>query len=342
MTELHKSAGGGGRLRRWLGDDLPLWLERTFFEPPTAPVAIEIDSSHAVLAMAARERRGAAPRVTALRARPLPEGLVRPSVLQANVADPAALAAEVRALFAGLPAPGPVSLLLPDGAAKIGILELENLPASRRDALELVRFRLKKTIPFRIEDAQVDYQPIVTAPGRVRLLTAVASRAAVQPYLAAVEALGGQAGLVTVSSLALAERYPPAGAAAEGDALLANVTPHALTLSVFRGGEMLLYRSKALAGPRETDGEERRLSARREWQATVAYYQERLEGKGFARAYARLVGWRPSDLLTPEEAERLELVGVEGWAQPAPGLAVPPEDGALFAPALATALRGVQ
>lgn len=336
------AAAPGERVRRWLHEELPRWIQRTFFEPPLAPVAVEVDPSHLLLAVARREKREARPRVAHLRARPLPEGLLRPSVLQPNVADPAALAAEVRALFDALEAPRGLSVLLPDAATKVAILDLDKLPPSRREALELVRFRLKKTVPFRIDDALVDFQPLRAAAGKMRLLTAVASRQVVEQYAAAFEALGAQPGLMTLSTLALAERaLPPASAPDSGDVLLANVTPHALTLSVFRGGDMVLFRSKGLAGPREADPEERRLAARREWQATVAYYQEKLAGRGFSRALARLVGWKAPDLLDAEDVERLEAVRVDGWAEPAPGLAPPAGDGTLFAPALALALRGV-
>lgn len=334
------AASPARRARSWLREDLPRWLERTFFESPAAPVAVEVDPAHLALAAVGRERGAARPRVVALRSRPLQPGLVRPSVPQANVSDPAALAAEVRALFQGLPAPRGVSVLLPDGAAKVSILDLEALPASRREALELVRFRLKKSVPFRIEETQVDFQPLAVAPGRVRLLVAVACRPVIEQYAAAFEALGAQAGLVTLSTLAMAERALPAGGGPDGDVLLANVTPQALTLSVYRRGEMVLFRSKVLPGPHEAPAGERRQMARREWQATVAYYQEKLAGTGFSRALARLVGWDPGELLDREEVGRLEPIPVEKWAEPAPGLE-PPRDGAdLFAPALALALRG--
>jgi type IV pilus assembly protein PilM len=332
--------GLAGRARAWLGQDLPRWLERTFIETPAVPVAIEVDASQVILAAAARERRQARPRVTALRALPLAEGLVRPSAVQPNVSDPAALAEAVRRLFDGAPAPKGVSLILPDAVAKVTVLDLETLPRSRREALELVRFRLKKSVPYRIEEAQVDFAPCGSAGGRVRVLAVVAHRPVLEQYTQAVEAMGVQAGLVTLSTLALCERGGLAGDSAAGDSLVANLTPHALTLAVFRGGEIAMFRSKALAGPEEADAAERRQAARREWQATVAYYQERLEGKGFASASARLIGWQPSELLAPDESERLQRIDIEGWAEPAPEVARAEHDGALFAPALALALRG--
>ncbi len=334
--------GPGGRLRAWASRDFPRWLGRTFLEPPLVPVAVEIDAANVVLAMATREPHQPRPRVAALRARPLPEGLVRPSALQPNVADPAALAGEVRRLFSGLEVPAGVCLVVPDATAKVAILELDTLPASRREALELVRFRLKKTVPFRIEDAVVDFQHQPARGGKTRLLTAVISKTVLEPYAAAVEALGAQAGVVTLSTLAMAEAAVPASPqVGDGDLLLANVTPQALTLSVFRGPEILLFRSKTLPSAQEATEEERRSAARREWQATVAYYQERLAGRGFSRALARLVGWRAADILDPEDAQRLEIVRAHEWAEGGSGAALQAEDDAVFAPALAQALRGV-
>ncbi|MEE9219528.1 MAG: hypothetical protein V3U98_10735 [Acidobacteriota bacterium] len=333
----------GARVRRWLVQNLPRWLERTFIEPQISPVCIEIDASQLLLAVARRERRSRRARVALLRQQPLAEGLIEPSALHPNIGDPEALAAEVRRLFAGMPPPEAVSVLLPDSVAKISIMELTSLPRSHRDALEMVRFRLKKTVPFRIEDAQVDFHTLEAAPGSFRLLTTVAYRPVLKQYQTAIEALGTRAGMVTLSTLSLLDRCWPEATSAggDGDVLLANVTPRTLTLAVFRGTRLVLFRSKTLSGGSDGDAGERVRVVRREYQTTLAYYQEKLEGRGFSRALTRLVGWSPQQLFGTEDGTRLERIDPMRWAEPDPELGAPPADAGLFAPALSLALRGV-
>jgi type IV pilus assembly protein PilM len=330
----------GQRAERWLRQDLPRWLQRVFVDPPMPPVCIEMDPTRLILAVARRDRQNGRPLVSQLRQQALPEGILEPSPLKPNIANPDALASEVRRLFAGLTPPENISLLLPDGVAKVGLVELASLPRSHQDALELVRFRLKKTVPFRIDDAIMGFEKLDEERGRVRLLTTIAYRPVIAQYQEIIERLGARVGMVSLSTLALLGQYGPIlSAAGSGvDVLLANVMPRALSLAVVRDGRLLLFRSKTL--PAEGGKEERRQTARREWQTTLAYYEEKLSGRGFTRALARLVDWNAADLLDAEDARRLELIRAHDWGAPAPELGTPPSDSATFAPALSLALWG--
>lgn len=328
------------QIQRWLGQDLPRWLQRVFVEPPMPPVCLEIGATQLILAVARRDRQTGRPLVSQLRHQELPNGLIEPSPIKTNISDPDAMATEVRRLFAGLTPPESISLLLPDGVAKVGTLELASLPRSRQDALDLIRFRLKKTVPFRIEEAIVDYQKLEESGGKIRLLTTIAYRPVIEQYQRVVEKLGTQAGMVSLSTFALLGQYGPIlSAGGSGvDVLLANIMPRALTLAVVRNGRLLLFRSKTL--PSEGGHEERRQVARREWQTTVAYYQEKLSGEGFSRALVRVVGWDVSELLDSEDARKVEPIHANDWGEPAPELGATPSDTAPFAPALSLALWG--
>ena len=339
-TAVRTRAGVAERAQRWLLEDLPRWLQRVFVEAPIPPVCLEIDPTRLVLAVARRDRQTGRALVSQLRQQELPKGLIVLSALKPNVSDPDLLATEIRRLFAGLTPPENITLLLPDAIAKVGLLELASLPRSRGDALEMIRFRIKKTVPFRMEDAIVDYQKLEEVPGKVRLLTTVAYRPVIAQYQETVEKLGARVGMVSLSMFSLLGKYGAIlSAAGSGkDALLANVVPGALTLAVIRDGRLLLFRSKAL--PSEAGTEEHREVARREWQTTLAYYEEKLSGSGFSQALARLVDWKPGDLLEAEDAARLELVRADDWGDPAPELGPLPADTGLYAPALALALWG--
>ena len=68
-----------------------------------------------------------------------------------------------------------VTLVVPDAAVRVLLLEFDQLPSKMSDALPVVRFRLKKLLPFDADDAAVSYQVMSSAKDLVRVL-AVAER----------------------------------------------------------------------------------------------------------------------------------------------------------------------
>src|SRR5712672_1329677 len=51
----------------------------------------------------------------------------------------------------------PAALILPDYAARVTVLDFDSLPSDEEEQLPLVRFRVKKTIPFDIDSAALSY-----------------------------------------------------------------------------------------------------------------------------------------------------------------------------------------
>lgn len=50
------------------------------------------------------------------------------------------------------------ALLLPDNCARLTVLDFENLPGDSRERLSLLRWRLKKAVPFDVDTASIAYQ----------------------------------------------------------------------------------------------------------------------------------------------------------------------------------------
>ncbi len=188
-----------------------------------------------------------------------------------------------------------ISLVMPDHLARVALLAFEELPRTRREVLEMVRWKMKKAVPFKVEDAVLDCQvtPGVNGNGKGYAVLAVLSpRAAVEEHEAAFQQQGIHPGLVDLSSFSLLHLYRPVIAAevpADGDFMLVNATSYYFTVMIHRAGRLIFYRSKSAAaedaGP---DSEYRML--RREVQASLVYYQEKLAGTRLARVYMRSVG----------------------------------------------------
>ena len=214
--------------------------------------------------------------VTAHAIEPLPPGAVVPSLNAVNIADPKAVGSALRLVFERMGVrPRRVALAIPDSVAKVSLLRFEKVPQRPRDLDELVRWQVRKSAPFRIEDAQLTYMPsLKAADGATEFVVVVARKDIVREYEAACEAAGAQAGVVDLTTFnvvnaALAGPQPPAG-----DWLLVHVTPEDATMAILRGKSLVFFRNRV------ADGEAGLADLVHQ---TAMYYEDRLSGSGFDR-----------------------------------------------------------
>src|SRR5215469_4974875 len=107
-------------------------------------------------------------------------------------------AAAARGLQAGAHG-SDVSVVLPDAAVRVMLLDFDTLPEKQQEAGPLVRFRLKKLLPFDSDRAALSYQVQRGTPIQV----AVADSGVVAEYEDAVRAAGFNPGVVLPSILAV-------------------------------------------------------------------------------------------------------------------------------------------
>ena len=84
-----------------------------------------------------------------------------------------------------------VIAVLPDAAVRVALLDFDSLPAKRDEAEGVVRFRLKKSLPFDVDKAKVSYH-VQTSRNGVRVVAAVALTSVIEDYEAAFRAGGLQ------------------------------------------------------------------------------------------------------------------------------------------------------
>ena len=88
----------------------------------------------------------------------LPAGSVMPSPVDNNITQPDAVRAALRRVFNRIPTRGaPIAVLIPDPVVRVFILPFENLPRRADEALPLLRWRLKKSVPFDVEETVVSW-----------------------------------------------------------------------------------------------------------------------------------------------------------------------------------------
>lgn len=200
---------------------------------------------------------------------PLPSGALVPGIAEANVRSADAVVAAIRTALGNVsPRTRAVSLVLPDSSVRVFVLDFDALSAKPAEALPVLRFRLRKSVPFDVEHAGVSYQILTEKRGEVKVLAAVIPGHILLEYEAAVRAAGYEPGAVLPSSLAaLASRD------SMESMLTANLSSAALTTSITNGHDLLLYRTLDLPADEATREQE----VRRGIAVAAAYFEDKLQ-----------------------------------------------------------------
>ena len=171
--------------------------------------------------------------------RPLKPGVLSVSPLRENVLDANEFAETVRSLWAsyGSRKRRDVALILPDYATRMAVLDFDQFPSDPKEQISLVRFRLKRSVPFDVDSAAVSYWSQTTANKKCEVLTVLAPLEIVARYEAPFRTAGMNPGLVTTSVLAALELAPEAGLS-----VLAKLTGHVLTVVVRQKSTVKLVR----------------------------------------------------------------------------------------------------
>ena len=195
-------------------------LKSILQDPPPA-MAFEI--SEAGIAAA---RIGA---TAELQWQPLKPGTLSVSPLKENVIDAGEFSEAVRSLAAtqSTRKRKDVALILPDFSTRTTVLDFDSFPSDAKEQASLVRFRLKRSVPFDVESAALSFVAQPAVAGRVDVVVTVAPIEIVARYEAPFRAAGLMPGLVTTSSMAALELAPEAGLS-----LIAKLTGDVLTVLV--------------------------------------------------------------------------------------------------------------
>ncbi|MGA2116150.1 MAG: hypothetical protein ABSH56_15530 [Bryobacteraceae bacterium] len=184
------------RLKSWISDPPPAMA----FEISEAGIAAARIGSRAELDFA-----------------PLPAGTLSVSPVNDNVIEPGRFAEAVKAL-AGRGSGRKrrdVALILPDFSTRIAVLDFDSFPAKAEEQAALVRFRMKRSVPFDVEAAAVGYWAQNTGghakDKKLEVVVAVAPLEIIAPFEAPFRAAGLLPGLVTPSAIAALEMLPEAG-----------------------------------------------------------------------------------------------------------------------------------
>jgi len=179
----------------------------------------------------------------AVNAQSLPAGTVAPGLQHSNVAARDALVSVLRETLA--PVAGrsrDISLIIPDASTRILLLDFDTLPEKPQDADSVVRFRLKKSLPFDVDSSSVsfDRQP---ADNGVRVVAAVTPRSVLEEYESIVRDAGYNPGAVLpsmIAALGVVDGSRPT--------MVIKVETGTTTFAIVDQNQLLLYRSLEYGG----------------------------------------------------------------------------------------------
>ncbi len=176
--------------------------------------------------------------VAACAAKDLGPGMVVPDLMESNLPQRLTVSQAIQdALGDVAERSRDVIAVLPDAAVRVALLDFDALPENASEAESVLRFRLKKSLPFDVDKAKVSYHAQISGQG-VKVIAAVALASVVEEYEAAFKDAGYSPGVVLPSMLAAL------GAAnSERPTLVVKVDAHTTSIAILDRDKMLLFRT---------------------------------------------------------------------------------------------------
>jgi type IV pilus assembly protein PilM len=198
---------------------------------------------------------------------PLAAGSVMASPVETNVRGPDAVRSALERVFASVPGLGtPLALLIPDPVVRVFMLPFDTLPRRADEAVPLLRWRLKKSVPFDMDDTIVSWMRQTGRQGNLEVVTAVARRQIIREYEVIVESLGANAAVVLSSTLAALPLIEERGAT-----LLVRMCGRTMATVIVHGSNLCVYRATEMAAEAELLDPQAMLD---EIFPALAYYQD--------------------------------------------------------------------
>ena len=226
---------------------------------------------------------------------PLPRGAIFPNAAESNLIDAATVRSAVGRVFSRLAAKNEeVALLLPDAVIRVFVLHFDAFPRKNDEALPMLKWRLKKSVPFEADETLISYMRQSPREDGVDIVTGLARLRIVREYEALIESLGMSPGVVISSTLAalplLSDGQP---------SLLARLAGNTLTTAIVREGVLCGYRCITLPA------DVRHLTPQAlldEIYPLTAYYQDSWS-EGIAQVNLAGLGDRAQEFVEPLEQE---------------------------------------
>jgi len=196
----------------------------------------------------------AEPRLERIACAALPQGCLRSSLRELNVLDPQSFCETVRNAYNLLLYRGTrLSVTLPDTVGRIVMLDVEGRFKSHAEGQDIIRWKLKKSLPFDLADTHIDYQQMsVRENGDMALMVALVSRAVISQYEELLMEAGLTPARIDFNSFNLYRAFESRLAPQENVALV-SFYDSTLGIMIFANGILEFQRTKELSDSNGVD-----------------------------------------------------------------------------------------
>lgn len=136
------------------------------------------------------------------------------------------------------------ALVIPDYAVRMSLLDFQEFPDAEAERIALLRFRLRKSVPFHIEESQISYSIQAQEPNHIEVLAVAIAKPILEEYESLFLTSGFRVGLVTPSSIAALPLFASTGA---GLTLLVKAAGRTVSVLLTQGNRVRLVRALDLS-----------------------------------------------------------------------------------------------
>lgn len=196
----------------------------------------------------------AAPRVERVSFAPFAPNTLHVSLREQNILEPDAFVSGLKSAYNLLLCRTEMAAIsLPDAVSRIMLLDIEGRFKSRSEALDLIRWKLKKSIPLDPADTHLDYQQLaVRENGDLALLVALVSRSVMSQYEDLIVKAGLSPARIDCNSFNICRLFDRR-LSLHDNCILISYYGSTLTITAFSQGIPEFVRSKDLTGTLTTD-----------------------------------------------------------------------------------------
>lgn len=194
------------------------------------------------------------PRLERVAYAPMIAGAMRVSLRELNIIDPQAFCDAVRSAHNLLLHNGTrFSISLPDAVGRVMMLDVEGRFKSRAEGMDIIRWKLKKNIPFDIADTHLDYQQLkIRENGDMALMVALVSKAVIGQYEELLVSAGFTPARIDFNSFNLYRAFE-SRLTLHDDVALISFYNGTLSILIFVDGVLEFQRVKDLSGSQGVD-----------------------------------------------------------------------------------------
>lgn len=143
-----------------------------------------------------------------------------------------------------------ISVSLPDSAGRVLLLDLESHFKSKSEGADLIRWKLKKSFPFPVQEVHLDYLVVEEkTSGEVSVLVSCISSTVLHQYEELMVMAGLEPYQIDFSSFNLFHLFSPRVMLGERNVFI-SWFENTLSLFIFVSGKLVFFRTKELLGER--------------------------------------------------------------------------------------------